>query len=281
MALTETDNSPHGLAQANAGFALDLHRRLAREGNLFYSPLSVSTVLSAALAGARGETAEQMAVALQLPSSTEELRAAFASLNTRFDELDAVPGVTLCLANALWPQAGRELLQAFEVVARDAYRASVRSVDYARPEEAREVINRWGAEKTRRMIGELVPPGALNEMTRLVLTSAVYFKGAWAEPFNERLTSDKPFWLNRREHVLVPMMAHEGYFPYARVKGLQILELPYAGEYLSMVVFLPRAVDGLSRLERAASMTRMRKWLTGLAPEDVTISLPRFQIRRV
>jgi serpin B len=276
---------------ANA-FAVDLYRSLAsgREGNLFLSPASIHTALSMTYAGAGGRTAEQMANVLHLPPG-EAAHSAYGEILGKLDspkqmhgwdpELDKTitePAYELVVANALWGQDGYPFEPSFTRLVEKHYGAALSNVDFVRAAEAaRKTINEWVEKRTEDRIQDLIPPGALGEMTRLVLTNAIYFKSRWAEQFSERKTRNGDFRLAGGGSVEVPMMHQQGTFGYVEAEGLQALELPYEAGELSMVVVLPRAVDGLAALEKDLSAERLAGWSGGLKREEVRVTLPKWK----
>jgi serpin B len=266
--------------QGNMGFAVNLYRELRKEeGNLFFSPHSISTALAMTYAGARGNTARQMAETLQFPLDQAQLHPAFAALQARFQAVQDKGDVRLNVANALWPQQGYPLLEEYLALTKEYYGVRIKAVDYARDAEAaRSWINAWVEEQTENKIRDLIPQGVLTVLTRLVLVNAIYFKGNWASQFDPDLTQEAPFWVTPDRTVPVPMMAQKGEFGYAEWDGLQILELPYVGDELSMIVLLPREVDGLASLEAALSRETLERWITNLQEREVQVFLPRFKM---
>jgi serine protease inhibitor len=267
------------LVQGNTAFALDLYGSLI-EGheNLFLSPFSISTALAMTYAGARGETAAQMARALHFPRDGESLHAAFARLRARVDRVQAEGDVALAVANALWPQAGYPFLEPFLELALTYYGVTIQPLDYGDAAGARQRINAWVEEQTQSRIVELIPPGVLDALTRLVLVNAIYFKGSWASQFEPERTAEAPFWIGPQEAVTAPLMAQKGKFRYGEQEGLQVLELPYVGEALSMLVLLPRERDGLPDLERRLSPETLARWAERLVRREVAVWLPKFTL---
>src|SRR5262249_10967830 len=158
------------------------------------------------------------------------------------------------------------------------YGAPLEPTDFAgAPEPSRARINAWVAGATRERIRDLLPPGSVTARTRLVLTNAVYFKGAWLRPFDPAATSPRDFAVAGGARAKVPMMSQVGAFAYGAADGVRVLELPYVGGDLSMVVVLPDAVDGLPALEARVSPAAVESWVRALAPKpEVMVGLPRF-----
>jgi len=267
--------------QGNTEFALALYHKLsAAEGNLFFSPYSISTALAMTYAGARGNTEAQMAQALHFLLEQEQLHPAFALLEARLSDVERKGHVQFAAANALWPQKGYTLLESFLALTKQHYGVRVAAVDYGDAEAARGTINAWVEEKTAGKIQEVIPPGLLDAETLLILVNAIYFKGNWASQFDRSLTGDAPFWVAPRAQVQVPMMSKVDEYRYGEVDGLQVLELPYAGYDLSMIVLLPRKMDGLADLEDRLTVENLDTWTEHLWHIEVQVSLPRFEITR-
>jgi serpin B len=267
------------VVKANNRFALDLYGRVrGQEGNLFFSPSSISAALAMTYAGARGPTAEQMATVLSVPPEQEWLHSAYASFLQDLKNQGEPPGCKLTLANALWGQKGHGFQPGFLKVLKNSYHSDLHEVDFRQgPDEARKSINAWVEEETRQKIHEMVKPGQLDAQTLLVLTNAVYFKGEWESPFKKDDTREGAFWVRPKHQVSVPLMRQAGKFPYLDEKGFQALELSYAGGGLRLVVLLPKKADGLAELEKRLTPANLEEWLGKLRPEKVTLSLPQFR----
>ena len=270
------------LAQSNNQFALDLYGQLgAKEsGNLFFSPYSISTALAMTYAGAEGQTEKQMAEVLGFSLPEERLHSAFGSLRALSQPGDAKAGFQLRVANRLWGQQGYAILPAFQQTAARNYGAELAPVDFAgQTEAARQTINSWVEKETEQKIQNLIAPGMLGPGTRLVLTNAIYFKGAWTDEFKKGVTKEAPFHLAAGEKTKAMLMRQTDDFKYAAVDDLQILELPYGQQrQLSMVVLLPQKVDGLAQLEKQLSSKNLEAWLAGLRTREVQVYLPRFKM---
>ena len=271
---------PQNLVEGNTTFALDLYKKLGeQEGNLFFSPYSISTALALTYAGTRGVTAKQMAEVLSFSEDQEQLHAAFAQLQAQLNAEQEKGDVQLNIANALWAEKDYSFLRDFLDLTNKHYKASLIPVDFKNnAEQARIQINEWIEQKTNNKILDLIKPGILNELTRLVLTNAIYFKGDWAIPFKETSTNEALFWLNRDKSVTTPLMFQKGDFRYGKNESMQLLELPYAGNNLSMIVLLPKEVDGLPALESSLTQDNLASWLKLLKKEEVRVFLPKFKM---
>jgi len=261
----------------NNEFALALYARVAagKTGNVFFSPYSVSSALAMAYAGARGQTARQMAEALRFAPEDQSLPEEFAELNR---SLDGRRGkIKLVVANALWGQEGFSFRRDFLELTRRYYGAGLRTLNFRKDAaKASAAINAWVDKATAGRIKNLIAPGALDASTRLVLTNAVYFKAAWAFPFQERLTKKGTFHTAAGGRVQSPFMSETGRFAYAETPTLQALALPYSGG-LSMIVILPRTQDGLAALEKNLSAENVLGLIGVLARRRVEVLLPKFK----
>ena len=213
-----------GLADDNGAFAFDLYRVLRRQdGNLFYSPHSISLALAMTYAGAGGQTASQMANTLRFSLPQDRLHAAFNDLDLQLASRGADvqsqdgEGFRLNVVNAVWGQQGHPFQEAFLDVLAESYGAGVRTADFREtPEESRLAINGWVAENTEDRIKNLIPPDVITSLTRMVLTNAIYFNASWTYPFNESDTRQRPFHLLDGAVADVPMMRTEEEFLHAR-----------------------------------------------------------------
>jgi serine protease inhibitor len=260
-------------------FAVDLYGQLRhRGGNLFFSPASISTALAMAYAGARGDTASEMAKTLHFtlphPQLHPAMGAVLSDLNAAHD------GYLLSSANALWAQRGSTFLEDFLKIMNQDYGAGFNQVDFkTATEAARLTINRWVEQKTEDKIKDLLPPGALKSSTRLVLTNAIYFKGDWQTQFDKAQTKTEDFHASPTTTIQVPLMHRDGGFNYLKGETWQALEIPYKNKQLSMVIFLPNDSNGLPALEQAMTTANMQQWVRRLEPASkVIVTVPKFRM---
>jgi serpin B len=270
------------VGQSINAFAESLYREIQSQqggsGNLFLSPLSISTALAMTYAGARGETATQMASALHYTLDASTLAGDFGSLLTDLNSAGQ-GGYALSVADALWGQQGFPFLSSFLNLVQADYGGGLHQVDFAGATEAtRQTINDWVAQETNNKIQNLIPEGALSPLTRLVLTNAVYFKGQWATAFDPSLTQDAAFTVGSGGQVQVPTMHATGSYGYMQSDGYQVLELPYQGNRLAMDVILPSSTSGPAGLDAGQLPADLSGWLRGLTPEQVIVSLPKFKM---
>ena len=269
------------LVKGNSEFALDLYARLrARDGNVFFSSYSISNALAMTYAGARGQTATQMAAALRFPMDGDRLHQSFAKVHRDVNGAGAKGGAEMQVANALWTQMGLATLPAFQATVKNLYGAGLTPLDFRRaPEKARMTINAWVEQQTRDRIKDLIPEGVVRPDTRVVLTNAIYFKGKWKHAFPTAATRNDKFTLSTGKAIDdVPLMSQQRRFRYLDGGSFQALELPYDADQQSMVVFLPKRADGLAELEKTLTAARLADWLAQLAAQEVDVTLPRFKV---
>jgi len=265
------------VVRGNAAFSADLFSRIAAskpDENIFFSPHSISVALAMTYAGAGGRTAEQIASAMGFQGDPDALHGGFAALA---DALEQGKGLNrLEIANALWGQENYPFLQDFTGLIDRYYGGGFRTVNFKeRKEEARGAINDWAAAQTSGKVRELLKPGILNELTRLVLTNAIYFRGNWAARFDPEHTAAAPFHVRPGETAEVQMMHRAGVFKFAEMDGVKLLEMPYEGENISMVVLLP----GITASGDAVpiDLGKLDGWLAAAFPGETEIWLPKFR----
>jgi serpin B len=283
MAQTAPSPSPDqtALSASNNAFAIDLYGQLRKQdGNLFFSPESISTALAIAYAGARGSTATEMAAALHFTLPPDKLHPAMGAL---LDSLNAAhPGYQLRVADALWAEKDFTFLEDFLKLTASDYGAGFNQVDFrAAPEAARLTINEWVEKQTESKIKDLLPPGSVKPATRLVLTNAIYFKGDWQTQFDKSSTKEEDFQLFAAQTVKAPLMHIQGKFRYFNGGTFQALDIPYKSGELSMIVWLPNDAGGLPVLEQSMTAANVRQWLDQLRPgQKVIVTLPKFKMTR-
>src|ERR1017187_2408211 len=230
-------------------FTTASYKRLAgRDANLILSPFNIATALSMALAGARGQTAEEIQSVLHLLYDPTYHAALLADLT----KAGNTGGNELHTANGLWVQKGFAIQPAFENTLTNNYHAPLTPLDFiANPEAARSQINRWTEEQTKEKINNLLPAGSLDAHTRLVLTSAIYFYGKWQDPFVISRTQLAPFTLPTGATTQANFMNQTSHFSYTETPNAQILEMRYAGTGIAFDVLLPKTLTGVADLEKS------------------------------
>jgi serpin B len=269
----------NGVAAGLNCFAVASYRRLAPGGgNLIFSPFSISTALSMALAGARGETAAQIVTVLGQAQRGPQYDAALAALVEQLTKSGNVGRNELLPANALWVDGGFAILPDFRRTLESVYRAPFSPLDFqSNPAAAIDRINSWTERQTKGRIRGLFAPGSLDSRTRLVLTSAIYFNGRWQSAFETRNTRPAPFKLPPGGAVETNFMNQTARFGYSGAPTVQVLEMNYAGSPLAFDVILPRAEGGLAEIEKSLTAEQLAGWFSGLKQREVQVSLPKFR----
>ncbi|XP_069047022.1 serpin B6-like isoform X1 [Lepisosteus oculatus] len=311
------------VASANTNFSLDLFKKLSadnRTGNVFFSPLSISSALAMVYLGARGNTATEMAQVLRFVKSEmtkadghlhlqqqtqnvqvpkflqkqkktahfskagDDLHVGFSKLISELNKAGAP--YKLSMANRLYGEKSFNFVEQYIAETRKHYHAELESVDFITgAEAARQNINAWVEKQTQEKIKNLLAEGTIDTMTRLVLVNAIYFKGNWEKKFNEAATREAQFKLNKNETKPVQMMYLKAKFGLTFIPEVscQILELPYLGKELSMLIMLPSAIEdnstGLEKLERELTYGKLMEWTKPdmMDVEEVEVSLPKFK----
>uniref|UniRef100_A0A8C1SRL3 Serpin B6 n=1 Tax=Cyprinus carpio TaxID=7962 RepID=A0A8C1SRL3_CYPCA len=324
------------LSSANTQFSLNLFKKISggnASGNVFYSPISISSALAMVSLGAKGNTATQMFKVLSFtnppkpdaatpashqqaqkpqiacgvkgqhgPSMTQQTQKfekcpprpapgqktedqIHSSFNKLMSELKK-PGApyVLSLANRLYGEQSYQFVEKFLNDAKIYYEAGLEKVDFSK-KSARVDINNWVEKNTQGKIKDLLPQGSIDEMTRLVLVNAIYFKGNWVKKFPKEATSDGQFKLNKTQTKPVKMMYQKSEFPLALIPEMnsQVLELPYVGKNISMLIILPNEIQdkttGLQKLEKALTYEKLMEWTRPevMLQQEVEVSLPRFK----
>jgi serpin B len=270
--------------EGNSGFAFDLYQALRdKDGNLFYSPYSISLALAMTYAGARGETEKQMADTLHFVLPQDRLHRTLNSLDIELasrgegakgkDE----KGFRLNVVNAIWGQKDYKFLSEFLDTLAQNYGAGLRILDFVKaPEDSRITINDWVSEQTEGRIKDLIPQGAIDSLTRLVLTNAIYFNAAWQFPFNENSTQDGTFHLFDGTEVTVPMMKQTETYGYTDGDGYQAVELLYDGRELSMVILLPQ-MGQFEAFEGSLNSQQVTSIIENLEHGRVILTMPKFE----
>jgi serpin B len=278
--------------KATNQLGIDLHRQLATgDENLCISPYSIDSALAMTFAGADGETRSEMARVLHfpndsdIPSSFSALQHSLEQMSTKTAELvkqskqfgGPSEPITLSIANRLFAQKGYHFRDAFLSLVKQNFGGGFEPLDFVTdPAAATQQINKWVADQTRNRIRDLIPGGALDKTTRLVLANALYLKAPWASEFSQNATQRESFFV-RGAPVDVPMMRKTTNFGYARREGFTVVSVPYVGNDLQFVVLLPDDIDGLRELESKLSADILAA-CAKLEKRDVDLHLPKFKL---
>jgi serpin B len=272
----ETDMTK--LVDANNRFSMDFYSEISdnNEDNIFFSPLSISNAFAIAYEGSRGLTADEIRNTFYFLDDDSELRNSFAklleSLNSKKSEY------VLRMGNALWLAEGFEPKSEYVANAQNYYKSEVATVNFI-TNDGVETINEWVKLKTENKIPKLLSDGSTDDSTRLYITNAIYFKGDWIHQFNKDRTIDDNFIVNKETIVKVPMMTNsQDKYPYFANQNLQILEMPYEGEELSMLIILPNDNDGLKAVEDTLNIQNLQNWKTQLRESKLFVQIPKFSL---
>jgi serpin B len=275
------------LAEGNTRFALDLYQQIRTgSGNLFYSPYSISAALAMTYAGAEGETAGEMADVLHFDLESLKLHPAFNALDQQLTALGEIEIMEeqgepfqLNIANAIWGQKEFHFEEDFLDILAQNYGAGLRLLDYIqKPEESRQTINDWVSDQTEERIQDLIPQGAIDSDTRLVLSNAIYFIATWLEPFEEDLTEDGNFYGLDGAEISAQMMRHatDPSFGYLQGNGFQAVELPYIGGQISMLVLVPDRGE-FSEFEENLTYDQLVQIIDRMEYSPVLLRFPKFE----
>jgi len=263
---------------ANNRFALNLYSELKKEdGNLFFSPYSISTALAMVYEGAKGKTADEIQAVFRFPIESNVRKPSFAVIYNELNKIDSK--YKLSVANALWAQNDYKFLDNYFATIEKYYGGKATNVDFKNStENTRQIINNWVESKTNNKIKDLFPKGSLDSSNKLVLTNAIYFKGIWNKQFKKSQTEDEDFRVNSSSTVKVPMMKQTGEdaeFLYTEDNILQVLEMSYKGDKLSMMILLPKN-DNIFSFENSLTLEKINEWKTKLTEQRVDVFIPKF-----
>ncbi|HWP52471.1 MAG TPA: serpin family protein [Candidatus Binatia bacterium] len=255
-------------------FAIRFYHQAARhtDGNIFFSPTSIKTAFGVAYEGAQGTTAKEMEQVFGFEPDDQKRRAEIASIQSSLNPSDKK--LTLRLANALWLAHGFEPLEEYVDTVTTYYGSQVDTLNFASA-DAVNTINGWVDNKTEGKIEELFQ--GLDPNTRLVITNAIYFKGNWTNPFDKERTTDTDF-VTPQKTVQVPMMSRDGIFNYTKDNMVEVVELPYQGDRLSMLIILPDRMVGLTPVEDSLTIEKMQEWKNSLAEQRLLVQIPKFTL---
>ena len=273
------------VSDGNNLFSIDMYKKLgeASSGNVFYSPYSIFSAMAMTYEGANGETYDEIKKVFHFPDR-EKLRPNFARI---YNEINReVRDYELRTGNALWVQKDFPLLEEYKTTVEKYYGGKAANLDFVNEtEKSRETINKFIEEQTNGKIKDLISKGILDRYTRLVITNAIYFKGTWKWEFKKSDTRDEDFFITPKETVKVPMMymkPEKAEFNYTETEKLQILELPYKGDRISMIILLPKKESGytLKDVEKELSYENLKKWLMKMQKTKLdAIYIPKFTFK--
>uniref|UniRef100_A0A8C9PUC2 Serpin domain-containing protein n=1 Tax=Spermophilus dauricus TaxID=99837 RepID=A0A8C9PUC2_SPEDA len=272
------------LSKANGAFAIQVLKMLCQDRpsqNVFFSPLSISSALGMVLLGAKGNTKVQMAQALSL-NTEEDIHKGFQILLTQVNN----PGskYLLTMANRLFGEKTCDFLSTFKESCLRFYHGELELLSFAEDtEKSREHINTWVSKETKGKIPELLPMNSIDEQVRLLLVNAIYFQGTWDKPFDKTCTEVRPFKINQRDKRPVQMMCQKANFNFIYISEAQaqMVELPYAGKTLSMIILLPDEDVDLSVVENNLTFEKFTAWTKAASLQNIEVKglFPRFKLQ--
>ncbi|MFA5460336.1 MAG: serpin family protein [Candidatus Paceibacterota bacterium] len=265
---------------ANNQFALDYYNQVKgdRNNNIFFSPFSISSAFAMVYEGARGQTSEEIQSVFYFPENDDLRREEYMTMFNRIN--DDKKEYEINIANALWAQRDYQFIAEYLNTIEKYYEGEITNLDFKNDSEnSRITINNWVENQTNDKIRDLIPSGMIQTDTKLILTNAIYFLGEWIQQFNVDDTKEENFRINKNDTVKVMMMQRtdsKAVFNYTENRDLQILEMPYSGEELSMLILLPKN-NNLEKLENLLSVSRLSDWKKNLEEKRVKVFIPRFK----
>lgn len=277
-----TSESVSTLVDSMNMFSIDLYTQLNndpdQEGkNIFFSPYSIFVALSMTYEGAKNETATDMQKVLHFPQNNDTMLCSFGRL---YNIYNFHQKYTLETANALWTQHDFSFLDSYLDFIEHYYMGKATEVDFLQAEETSEQINNWIEEKTHDKIKDMLSSEDIDPATKMILTNAIYFKGDWKYQFDPDDTLDKDFYVTNEENVTIPMMKlddDEMKFNYTETDDFQMIELPYDGNNVSMILILPKE-NNISTVEQQITWENISTWKQAFQEKQVKVFLPKFKI---
>lgn len=278
---------------ANNRFGIQLYQLVKNVSeNVLISPFSIVNAFAMVYAGSDGKTQQEISRTLDFEENMAEFLDQMTKLQASFNPIGDKESGPLNIANILWIQNNYPILQSYVLLLQTFFQSEIRSVDFSNGEKTADEINRWVSEKTKGKITQIITPDILNQMTTLILSNAIYFKGAWMNPFLEKNTKTDSFSLNPYKKIQVEMMNNTKSYRYLETNGLKLLEMPYRKEYnefgepisktdYSMIIFLPDAESSLEQFESQLTITTVNSFLEKLMQTpvmDVEVKLPKFRV---
>lgn len=286
IAADASASTPDGIEKvttANNQFAIAMYRQInghtgQADDNVFFSPYSLSTAMAMLYAAAEGETKAQIQKTFYYPSM-DILNPNSAALYNQFNKPN--PDYKLATVNDLWMEQGLTPTKSYVDTVQRYYGGQVTNLDFeSNPNPSRLIINKKIAQHTNQLIPELLPKGSIKPITVAVLTNAIYFKGDWKVPFEVQSTTEQPFYNHIGTSPNIKMMQLQEHFGYSEDKQVQVVQLPYKGDDLSMLVVLPKSKDkaAMQQLVRDLSADTIKQWSKDLVTQEVNVHLPKFKL---
>ena len=278
-----SENDSDAISNGNNEFAFNLYAKIKdspaakqAEGNIFFSPYSISTALAMTYTGARGNTAKEMADVLHLPSNgIEGIATGYRSLQKNMQDDSQMSGYELNIANAIWAKANNNEITSSFIRVMQLFGGDCMGADFSnQPEQTRQTINSWVERQTKEKIKELLPRGMIDPLnTVMILINAIYFKGPWVTPFKEEDTKPAVFNVTENKTVEVPMMYQSAsrYVGYAQTDDVRILQMPYGHDDRDIRDILRNNLDNLE------SMKELRSQLVSGDSENKSMIMEQMQ----
>lgn len=281
----EEERKEEKLTRSINDFAFSLNLQLVSDptANVLFSPYSLFSTLSLTYAGARGNTAAQIAKALSLQVDVKELANQAAKLQKQLIPAKGEKSYALRSANALWLDRDSYILSDFRYLAQNQYGAKVESVNFAEEEKSISIINEWTSNQTEGKIIGLLQQGDISSSTRLLITNALFFEGNWQKPFDPQNTKAYPFSTDGTSSTPILMMDQTSLFSYYENETLQMVALPFigktnAGSNIACVFILPETGTTLASLNKTFSSFSFKQWMEGLDQRAVHVRIPKFTL---
>lgn len=269
------------LAQNTSSHHIDFscftYQQLAKDNNnnLFFSPISIQSILNAVYIGAEGETQKEIGNVLQLPNQSAESNFDLLAAGSNSNKLK---GITLDISNNIWIEKSISLNTSYEIDIKK-FDTKIASVDFKNNADlARKYINDNIDKQTNGKIKELLGPGTVDGLARMILTNAIYFNGDWDQQFDEYYTDNRVFHISKENKNIIKFMNRRGHYNYAANDDMEIVELPYKGKEASLIILLPKEKEGLSKIERQLSSKNLNEWLSQTEYKEVSVFIPKFKL---
>jgi serine protease inhibitor len=263
-----------------SNFSFSLYGAIERSGNEFISPYSISAALLLLSLGTDGTTKKQILSSMFTTGMVNDVHLGYKTLNTKI-ESRANTGVTLSVTNRLFASDRFTILQKYFTDSLTYYGSEVQRLDFTtQAEQSRVLINNWISTQTHDKIRDMMPKGSINGNTIMVLANAIYFKGMWKRKFDARRTIKKNFMVGPNNQMQVNMM-HDQFKAMSgehTALNCKVLQLPYSGDQVSMVLILPNDKNGLTQLENRLTFAKFQELLSGLRKQDTIIRIPKFKV---
>jgi len=274
------NTTPVNITENNNLFALDLYKKISNnQENLFYSPYSISTALAMTYAGARGITEKEMSTVMHFPANNAEFYNKYNEVLKNINALNNGSTVNIYTANSVWAQMNFKFRDEFLEIIKNNFNSSINLVDFIKEtENSRIQINKWVETQTNEKIKELIKPGLIDYLTRMVLVNAIYFKADWETAFDKQQTQKMDFLIDETKTISCDFMFAEQEFKfYENEDGLKAIEIPYSKGKMSMLIILPKDNAGFNMLKKEISLDFYKKINIALVSKKVKLYLPKFK----